>query len=58
VLGEPRGGAVAAGGCPGRALAAQAQTTLRIRGSDTLGAKLVPSLAEGFKKMAGSPFVK
>jgi phosphate transport system substrate-binding protein len=27
-----------------------AQTTLRIRGSDTLGAKLVPQLAEAFKK--------
>jgi len=34
-------------------LAAQAQTTLRIRGSDTLGAKLVPALAEGFKKQGG-----
>lgn len=31
----------------------QAQTTLRIRGSDTLGAKLVPQLAEAFKKQAG-----
>ena len=31
---------------------AQAQT-LRIRGSDTLGAKLVPQLAEGFKKAGG-----
>lgn len=28
----------------------QAQTTIRIRGSDTLGAKLVPQWAEGFKK--------
>ena len=28
------------------ALSLQAQTTLRIRGSDTLGAKLVPQLAE------------
>ena len=35
------------------ALSAQAQTTLRIRGSDTLGAKLVPSLAEAFKKQGG-----
>lgn len=35
------------------ALTAQAQTTLRIRGSDTLGAKLVPSLAEAFKKQGG-----
>ncbi len=32
----------------------QAQTTLRIRGSDTLGAKLVPQLAEAFKKQAGN----
>jgi phosphate transport system substrate-binding protein len=31
----------------------QAQTTLRIRGSDTLGAKLVPQLAEAFKKGGG-----
>ena len=31
----------------------QAQTTLRIRGSDTLGAKLVPQLAESFKKGGG-----
>lgn len=31
----------------------QAQTTLRIRGSDTLGAKLIPSLAEAFKKQGG-----
>ena len=31
----------------------QAQTTLRIRGSDTLGAKLVPQLAEAFKKQGG-----
>jgi phosphate transport system substrate-binding protein len=31
---------------------AQAET-LRIRGSDTLGAKLVPQLAEGFKKAGG-----
>jgi phosphate transport system substrate-binding protein len=31
----------------------QAQTTLRIRGSDTLGAKLVPQLAEAFKKNGG-----
>ncbi len=30
-----------------------AQSTLRIRGSDTLGAKLVPALAEAFKKQAG-----
>jgi phosphate transport system substrate-binding protein len=30
-----------------------AQTTLRIRGSDTLGAKLVPQLAEAFKKSGG-----
>lgn len=35
------------------ALTTQAQTTLRIRGSDTLGAKLVPSLAEAFKKQGG-----
>lgn len=35
------------------ALTAQAQTTLRIRGSDTLGAKLIPSLAEAFKKQGG-----
>lgn len=35
------------------ALSVQAQTTLRIRGSDTLGAKLVPSLAEAFKKQGG-----
>lgn len=35
------------------ASAIQAQTTLRIRGSDTLGAKLVPSLAEAFKKQGG-----
>ena len=28
----------------------QAQSTLRLRGSDTLGAKLIPSLAESFKK--------
>ncbi|MBE2284281.1 MAG: PstS family phosphate ABC transporter substrate-binding protein [Prosthecobacter sp.] len=35
------------------AFSAQAQTTLRIRGSDTLGAKLVPSLAEAFKKQGG-----
>ena len=28
----------------------QAQTTLRLRGSDTLGAKLIPSLAEAFKQ--------
>ena len=35
------------------ALSLQAQTTLRIRGSDTLGAKLVPALAEGFKKQGG-----
>lgn len=34
-------------------LAAQAQSTLRIRGSDTLGAKLIPSLAEAFKKQGG-----
>jgi phosphate transport system substrate-binding protein len=34
-------------------LAAQAQTTLRIRGSDTLGAKLLPQLAEAFKKQVG-----
>jgi phosphate transport system substrate-binding protein len=31
----------------------QAQSTLRIRGSDTLGAKLVPQWAEGFKKSGG-----
>jgi phosphate transport system substrate-binding protein len=31
----------------------QAQSTLRIRGSDTLGAKLIPSLAESFKKTGG-----
>jgi phosphate transport system substrate-binding protein len=30
-----------------------AQSTLRIRGSDTLGAKLVPQLAEAFKKSGG-----
>ncbi len=30
-----------------------AQNTLRIRGSDTLGAKLVPQWAEGFKKQGG-----
>ena len=35
------------------ALSLQAQTTLRIRGSDTLGAKLVPQLAEAFKKQGG-----
>ncbi len=35
------------------ALSLQAQTTLRIRGSDTLGAKLVPQLAESFKKQGG-----
>lgn len=31
-----------------------AQTVLRVRGSDTLGAKLVPQLAEGFKKQGGN----
>ncbi len=31
-----------------------AQTTLRIRGSDTLGAKLVPQMAEAFKKQASA----
>lgn len=31
-----------------------AQSTIRIRGSDTLGAKLVPQWAEGFKKQGGS----
>lgn len=31
----------------------QAQNVLRIRGSDTLGAKLVPQWAEGFKKQGG-----
>ncbi|MES2594381.1 MAG: PstS family phosphate ABC transporter substrate-binding protein [Verrucomicrobiota bacterium] len=35
------------------AVGLQAQTTLRIRGSDTLGAKLVPQLAESFKKQGG-----
>ena len=35
------------------AVSLQAQTTLRIRGSDTLGAKLVPQLAESFKKQGG-----
>ncbi len=30
-----------------------AQSVLRIRGSDTLGAKLVPQWAEGFKKQGG-----
>lgn len=30
-----------------------AQSTIRIRGSDTLGAKLVPQWAEGFKKQGG-----
>ncbi len=30
-----------------------AQSTLRLRGSDTLGAKLVPQWAEGFKKQGG-----
>jgi len=30
-----------------------AQTKLRLRGSDTLGAKLLPQLAEAFKKQAG-----
>jgi len=35
------------------ALTVQAQTTLRIRGSDTLGAKLVPQLSEAFKKQGG-----
>lgn len=34
-------------------LTAQAQSTLRIRGSDTLGAKLIPALAEAFKKQGG-----
>lgn len=33
--------------------AIMAQSTLRIRGSDTLGAKLLPQLAEAFKKQAG-----
>lgn len=32
---------------------AQAQAILRIRGSDTLGAKLVPQWAEGFTKAGG-----
>jgi phosphate transport system substrate-binding protein len=32
----------------------QAQSVLRIRGSDTLGAKLVPQWAEGFKKQGGN----
>lgn len=32
----------------------QAQNVLRIRGSDTLGSKLVPQWAEGFKKQGGS----
>jgi phosphate transport system substrate-binding protein len=31
-----------------------AQSTLRLRGSDTLGAKLVPQWAEGFKKQGGN----
>jgi phosphate transport system substrate-binding protein len=31
-----------------------AQNALRLRGSDTLGAKLVPQWAEGFKKKGGS----
>jgi phosphate transport system substrate-binding protein len=31
-----------------------AQNVLRIRGSDTLGAKLVPQWAEGFKKQGGN----
>ncbi len=31
----------------------QAQSTLRIRGSDTLGSKLVPQWAEAFKKQGG-----
>lgn len=31
-----------------------AQSVLRLRGSDTLGAKLVPQWAEGFKKQGGS----
>lgn len=31
----------------------QAQSVLRVRGSDTLGAKLVPQWAEGFKKQGG-----
>lgn len=31
-----------------------AQSVLRIRGSDTLGSKLVPQWAEGFKKQGGS----
>jgi phosphate transport system substrate-binding protein len=31
-----------------------AQSTLRVRGSDTLGAKLVPQWAEGFKKQGGN----
>ena len=35
------------------AVSVQAQSTLRIRGSDTLGAKLIPSLAESFKKTGG-----
>lgn len=34
------------------ALPSQAQS-IRVRGSDTLGAKLVPQLAEGFKKKGG-----
>jgi phosphate transport system substrate-binding protein len=33
--------------------AASAQNVLRLRGSDTLGAKLVPQWAEGFKKQGG-----
>lgn len=35
-------------------LSGLAQTTLRVRGSDTLGAKLVPQLAEAFKKQGGA----
>ena len=37
----------------GTPLLSDAQTTLRLRGSDTLGAKLLPQLAEAFKKQAG-----
>jgi len=36
-----------------QAAALQAQTTLRIRGSDTLGAKLMTSLAEAYKRQGG-----
>ncbi len=37
----------------GTTVPAAAQTTLRLRGSDTLGAKLLPQMAEAFKKQAG-----